>query len=481
MAPPAPVAPPTPPADYEPAIICDFLSIDSQAPIVLVPDIPTLQTEWNFHEVRLDDAIQNLQLKAAGGVDLGAFLRFLMALGKWISASKPTISGTVEISSVAVNTLPGTDRNPGGGSSPAPASGSVAIHLAARGIQVPTISITTSSDFQPGIDCVHLAAERAAFKFLIRMQFPQMTNDEVNGHAALRQGASLFTEFAGTVPDGGPAAATRTSSLKSAARNFAFFRSSIPLQSATPELPKPVTQLGDPPKQSNPPAVNEINADEKASEDARGVSSVPATKAAKQKTPAPAATIPIPDEVRQGALLAEGVALALIGDPATRNAAISSFRQLQEWPGSTETEPLRQQAAYNEAVVCRSLGFYGQCVLMLTELLGDDIPGTDGKKPAAAQATMRGDGPEVKTPVVAAATVVETPGEAKSGSPRDASNSPLGQTGPDQAVDASQPQQFASRSPLRSTARPALRLYPVHTRRLDHLAPGTCRIAAQRR
>jgi hypothetical protein len=332
---------PTPPADYEPAVISDFLSTDPRTPIVLAPDIPSLQTEWSFHEVRLDDAIQNLQLKAAAGVDLGAFLRFLMALGKWISADKPTISGTVEIGSGTVDTLPATGSHSASESGPTTATRSVAIHLAARGIQVPTISITTSSDFQPGIDCVQLAAERAAFKFLIRMQFPQMTNDEVSGHAALRQGASLFTEFACTVPDGGPAAATRTSSLRSAARNFAFFRSSIP-RFAPSGLPEPFS----------------------------------------------ASAIPISDEIRQGVLLAEGVALALIDDPSARNAAISSFRQCREWPGSAETQPLRQQAAYNEALVRRSLGFYGQCVLMLTELLGDDIPGADGKKPAAAQADV---------------------------------------------------------------------------------------------
>ncbi|HEY0795793.1 MAG TPA: hypothetical protein VGD64_08425 [Acidisarcina sp.] len=386
---------PTPPADYEPAVISDFLSDGSELRIALAPEIPTLRTQWNYHEVRLDDAIQNLQLKAGANIDLGALLRFLMALGKWISAGKPTISGTVENGSVAVNTLPGPENQPATGSNPVPGAKSIAIHLAARGIQVPTISITTSSDLQPGIDCVQLAAERAAFKFLIRMQYPQMTNDEVNGHAALRQAASLFTEFAGTVPDGGPAAATRTSSLKSAARNFAFFRSSIPVQPAVPDqtspIPQDITPAASPQQVTNsvPPTV----ASSQSTIDGRRNAQLAAPDKTSPtiKKPASTHTIHISDDVRQGALLAEGTALALTNDPSARNAAISCFRQLQEWPGSYLTLTLRQQAAYNEAIVRCSMGFYGQCVLMLTELLGDYTPAADGEdtEPLTEESKLR--------------------------------------------------------------------------------------------
>ena len=56
--------------------------------------------------------------------------------------------------------------------------------------------------------------------------------------------------------------------------------------------------------------------------------------------------------------------------------AIDCFPQLQDWPGSPETGPLRQQAAYNEAIVWRELGSVGQCVLMLTALLGERAPDT---------------------------------------------------------------------------------------------------------
>jgi len=84
----------------------------------------------------------------------------------------------------------------------------------------------------------------------------------------------------------------------------------------------------------------------------------------------------VTDFIRQAALLAEGVALALCDDPESRDSALSCFRQLQEWPGSEETLPIRQQAAYNEAIVFRAMGYPGQSVLLLTELLGDRIPDT---------------------------------------------------------------------------------------------------------
>jgi hypothetical protein len=50
---------------------------------------------------------------------------------------------------------------------------------------------------------------------------------------------------------------------------------------------------------------------------------------------------------------------------------------LQDWQGSSETAPLRWQAAYNEAIVWRSKGSYTRAVLMLTELLGERAPDTE--------------------------------------------------------------------------------------------------------
>jgi hypothetical protein len=357
---------PTPPANYEPAVISEFLGNASQPRIVMTPEMPELKIEWNFHEVRLDEAVQNLQLKAASGIDLGSLLRFLMAMGKWISAGTPTISGTVEKSMADVSnpmadrtTGPdvGANETPGAGTP----SGNIFIHLAARGVGVRTVSITTSSEVQPGIDCVQLAAERAAFKFLIRMMYSQMTNDEVNGLAALRQGVSIFSEFAGTIPDAGGGATTRASSLKCAARNLAFFRSSIPIDCEGIERLK------------------------KHKKTARNLGTGDAgTKESLQRqddNSSQVASIKISDEIRQTVLLAEGMANALTNDLTAQNTAIDCFRQLQEWPGSPQTLGLRQQAAYNEAIVRRELGFYGQCVLMMTEVLGERVPGTEEKPP----------------------------------------------------------------------------------------------------
>jgi hypothetical protein len=290
-----------------------------------------------------------------------------------------------------------TDLAPGESHTAVAGADTISIHLAARGTGVHTISITTSSELQPGIDCVQLAAERAAFKFLVRMKYPQMTNDEVNGLAALRQGASIFSEFAGTIPDGGTAAMTRTSSLKSAATNLAFFRSSIPVYCGAPDtsqqhLPEAgttsdVSVMSVKDKEGSPQvaAINICGAPHTSLQNVSGAdtsSNDSVTSAQEEERSSQIAGIKISDEMRQGVLLVEGVAHALTNEATPQNSAISCFRQLQEWPGSQRTQHLRQQGAYNEAIVMRSIGNYQQCVLMLTELLGDEIPGADGKAPA---------------------------------------------------------------------------------------------------
>src|SRR5262249_5159839 len=59
---------PTPPAEYEPAIITDFLS-RSLKPLVLAPVAKDLKLEWQLHDIQLDQALQNLQIKTTGGID----------------------------------------------------------------------------------------------------------------------------------------------------------------------------------------------------------------------------------------------------------------------------------------------------------------------------------------------------------------------------------------------------------------------------
>jgi hypothetical protein len=175
---------------------------------------------------------------------------------------------------------------------------------------------------------MQLSAERAALKFLFRVHYPYMTNDEIDGFAALRQGACQFAQYAGTVPSVGDDAETRTSSLAKATFNFGFFRASVPPQCA----PSPRT--------------------------------IHCTSLA------------LTEEIRQAVLLAEGVARSLVGGEQGLLRAIDCFRQVEDWPGSPETVVLRQQATYNEAIVWRQLRSAGRCVLMLTELLGERAPNT---------------------------------------------------------------------------------------------------------
>lgn len=223
---------PTPPASFMPSIITSFLPDKTTPKLTLFPKVKDLRDAWRLHEVRLDEAAKDLQLKATAGVDVGSLIRFLVAIGQWISSDSPTISGSVERfdPTQSVSLVPAAPPVPP--AVPTPISNhpaEAAIHIAARGVGVNTVSITTSSEIRDGLDCIQLIAERTAFKFLIRIKYQEMTNDEVNGFAALRQGAVLFLQFAETNAGSGTSATTRISSLSCAARNLGFFRTAIPV------------------------------------------------------------------------------------------------------------------------------------------------------------------------------------------------------------------------------------------------------------
>ncbi len=198
------------------------------------------------------------------------------------------------------------------------------------------------SPLLPGLDVTRLTAQRAALKLLLRMGYPKITNNEVEGYAALRQAVTLFTQYAGTVRGTGDGAQTRDSSLRQSACDFGLFRSSIPVHGSS-------------------------------------------AKDAAECLPAI-----VTDEVRQAALLAEGVAHALGGD-AGLDAAVVCFRELQDWSGRGETAPLHRQAAYNEAIVWRLKGAYTRAVLILTELLGEHAPDTGEAGPVDRKPSSRPD------------------------------------------------------------------------------------------
>jgi hypothetical protein len=227
---------PTPPASFMPSLITSFLPSSATPKLTLFPGVQPLREAWSLHTVRLDEAAKDLQLKATAGIDVGSLIRFLIAIGQWISSDSPTISGSVElVVPPAPATAAGADpSNPPSIAPPVSALVNTPlpeanIHIAARGVGVKTVSITTSSEVREGIDYIQLIAERTAFKFLIRIRYQEMTNDEVNGLAALRQGAILFLQFAGTNAGSGASAIARISSLRCAARNLGFFRTAIPV------------------------------------------------------------------------------------------------------------------------------------------------------------------------------------------------------------------------------------------------------------
>ena len=291
---------PTRPGSHEPPIIDSFRS-ESLCDVLLVPAAEDLQIQWRLHDVQLDQAVENFQFKAPSGMDIGSLARLIRGIVDWLNFGAPTISGVANIES----------------------SKEASIQLCARGGRLGAVAVKASTEFSPGIDPIQLSAERAAFKFLFRMQYPGMTNDQIDGFAALRQGARQFEQFASAV-----SGEVRKASLKQAAFNFGFFRTSVPPHCKPPADGKDRPSLS------------------------------------------------ITPQIRQAVLLAEGIAHCLVGEKQNYWFAIACFRQLQDWPGSEDTRALRQQAAYNEAIVWRELGSLGQCVLMLTSLLGERAPDT---------------------------------------------------------------------------------------------------------
>ena len=108
-----------------------------------------------------------MTLKTGAGIDVGSVARLIRSIFEWFNEGVPTISGVVQAS---------TEK-------------AVSIHLVARGGRIGSAAVGASTEPAPGIDPIQLSAERAAFKFLFRMQYPSLTNDEIDGFSALRQGA----------------------------------------------------------------------------------------------------------------------------------------------------------------------------------------------------------------------------------------------------------------------------------------------------
>jgi tetratricopeptide (TPR) repeat protein len=310
---------PTPPEDHDPAIIEGIISSLDPPPIVLWPEPQHLGLNFKEHDVQLDEAVQHLRFRVAAGLDLGSVANFLGSIVHWFSEGTPVISGIVENAA---------DR-------------SVSIHIAASRGNGQCVSVTARTPYGRGVDVIQLTAERTAFKLLLRTKYPEMTNNESEGFAALRQAVNLFSQYAGAARGSGENAQTRDSSLQQAARDFGSFRTSIPLHYSSSEDRRTSRE-----HQTCPDAI-------------------------------------ITDEVRQAALLAEGMAHALAGGEDDLNAAVVRFRELQDWPGiGASAVNLRRQAAYNEAIVWRHKGSYQKAVLMLTELLGEHAPDTESASAA---------------------------------------------------------------------------------------------------
>ena len=306
---------PTPPAAYEPEIIAEFLS--SKLPgVVLIDTDKDLNLQCNLHDWQFDEAVQGLDLKIQS-INLGSVARFVRGILQWVNTGSPTLTGTAEVT---------PDKR-------------VEVRLSASGGSSGFVAVAASTEGDSGVDSMRLSAERAVFKLLYRLRYPDSTQAAVDGLAALRQAVTLLEQYAATSAGATSDIKARDAALQKAAYNFGFARSCLTaLRSA---------QL----------------------------------------------------DVRPAVLLAEGVTYALLNQ---NDSALERFRQLEDWPTSDAVRAVRDQARYNSAVIQRRMGKLGAAVLELTNLLGERPPDL-GAEAGVAEEERRKKGNELDTPLQLAA------------------------------------------------------------------------------
>jgi tetratricopeptide (TPR) repeat protein len=254
--------------------------------VVLIAPAKDLDLQCDLHDWQFDEAIQGLELKIQS-VDLGSVARFVRSIWRWLNTGAPTVSGVAELT----------------------ADKTVVVRLSASGGPCGFVAVAASTEADAGVDSMRLSAERAVFKLLYRLRYPADTQAAVDGLAALRQGVTLFAQFAATSAGAAADVKARTGALQKAAYNFGYARASLT-------------------------AVTSDRVD-----------------------------------VRPPALLAEGVAYALLNQ---YEPALERFRQLEDWPSTdSRISALRNQARYNSAVILRRMGKPGAAVLELTNVLGE--------------------------------------------------------------------------------------------------------------
>jgi hypothetical protein len=153
----------------------------------------------------LADAFQNLQFNV-GSVGFGAVAKFWRAILDWWRDGQPGFSGVAQETATADNM-----------------GKQVVIRLTCSGGPYGTVTVQAATKREDSVDAVALTASRAAYKLLSRMTPNAETVEQIDGHAAFRQGARILSSYVRAVADS-QADQARTAELNKAVVNLEFAR-----------------------------------------------------------------------------------------------------------------------------------------------------------------------------------------------------------------------------------------------------------------
>lgn len=141
-----------------------------------LPLVP--QIEFPRPEVYLTSVVESLRLQI-GGVDLGAIAKAIVAICRWMNATRPQIGGIAVIS----------DRH-------------IVVRLTRRGASSKFNTLTASCEIAQGFDAAAFAVEEVSFKMFYLIA-KESTISEVEAAEKLRQGLRHLQQYiSGTDPKG---------------------------------------------------------------------------------------------------------------------------------------------------------------------------------------------------------------------------------------------------------------------------------------
>jgi tetratricopeptide (TPR) repeat protein len=164
-----------------------------------------LVTQGQAADNALVDAFQNLQFNV-GTVSLPVVAKFWRAVMDWWRDGQPAFTGAAQEAPTADNL-----------------GKQVVIRLTCAGGRYGTVSVLASTRKDNDVDTLSLTASRAAYKLLSRMSSSPESVEQIDGHAAFRQGAKTLSCYVRSVADA-QADPARVAELGKAIANLEFAR-----------------------------------------------------------------------------------------------------------------------------------------------------------------------------------------------------------------------------------------------------------------